>query len=75
MASCQQQGCYNSSQARGVLARELNQGRREGEGQRGKLVPGPKQVGASNLRNILKLNKAPSKSGRVQGINGCIKRH
>ena len=26
-------------------------------------------------RNILKLNKAPSKSGRVQGINGCIKRH
>ena len=44
-------------------------------GQEGQLAQGPKQVGAPNLRNILKLNKAPSKSGRVQGINGCIKRH
>ena len=33
----------------------------------------PKQVGAPNLRNILKLNKAPSKSGRKQGNNDCIK--
>ena len=46
------------------------QGHRDGGGQ---LAPGPKQVGAPNLRNILKLNKAPIKSGRVQGINGCIK--
>ena len=38
----------------------------------GQLAPGPKQVGAPNLKNILKLNKAPSKSGLVQGINGCI---
>ena len=38
----------------------------------GQLTPGPKQVGAPKLRNILKLNKAPSKSGLVQGINGCI---
>ena len=37
------------------------------------LAPGPKQEGAPNLRNILKLNKASSKSGRLQGINGCIK--
>ena len=43
-----------------------------GGGRGGQLAPGPKQVGAPNLRNILKLNKAPSKSGRVQGINGCI---
>ena len=41
----------------------------------GQLAPGPKQVGAPNFRNILKLNKAPLKSERVQGINGCIKRH
>ena len=34
----------------------------------GATCPGPKQVGAPNVRNILKLNKAPSKSGRVQGI-------
>ena len=48
-----------------------HQGRREGSAG-GQLAPGPKQVGAPNLRNILKLNKAPSKSRRVQGINGCI---
>ena len=39
----------------------------------GQLSPSPKQVGAPNLRNILKLNKAPSKSGLVQGINGYFK--
>ena len=48
---------------------------RGGGGQGGQLAPGPKQEGAPNLKNILKLNKASSKSGRVQGINGCIKRH
>ena len=48
---------------------------RGGGGRGGQLAPGPKQEGAPNLRNILKLNKASSKSGRVQGINGCIKRH
>ena len=43
--------------------KKYNQGRREGGGDRGgQLAPGPKQVGAPNLRNILKLNKAPSKS-------------
>ena len=33
----------------------------------GQLAPDPKQVRALNLRNILKLNKVPSKSERVQG--------
>ena len=37
-------------------------GGRQGGGQ---LALGPKQLGAPNLRNILKLNKAPSRSGRV----------
>ena len=42
------------------------QARREGGGAGGgQLAPGPKQVGAPNLRNILKLNKAPSDSGRI----------
>ena len=59
--------------ARGNRTKKLSlqydaQGRRGG----GQLAPGPKQVRAPNLRNIPKLNKAPSKSGRVQGINGCI---
>ena len=44
-----------------------------GGGAGGQIALGPKQLGAPNLRNILKLNKAPSKSGRVQSINGCIK--
>ena len=48
---------------------------RGGGGRGGQLAPGPKQVGPPNLRNILKLNNASSKSGRVQGINGCIKRY
>ena len=56
-------------------ASSSRQGRREGGGQGGQLAPGPEQEGGPNLRNILKLNKAPSKSGRVQGVNGCIKRH
>ena len=43
-----------------------------GGGRGGQLAPGPKQVGGPNLRNILKLNKAPPKSGQVQGIKGCI---
>ena len=43
-----------------------------GGGAGGQFAPVPKQVGAPNLRNVLKLNKAPSKSGQVQGINGCI---
>ena len=51
------------------------QGRREEGAGGGELAPGPKPVGAPNLRNILKLNKAPLKSERVQGINGCIKTH
>ena len=48
---------------------------RQDGGQGGQLAPGPKQIGGPNLRNILKLNKAPSKSGREQGTNGCIKKH
>ena len=36
---------------------------RSGPPRGGQLAPGPIQVGAPNLRNILKLNKAPSKSG------------
>ena len=47
---------------------EINyeQGRREEGAGGGLLAPGPKQVG------ILKLNKALSGSGLVQGINCCI---
>ena len=63
--------------ARGYRTKKLSlqydgPGPQRGGGQGGQLAPGPKQVGAPNLRNIPKLNKAPSKSGRVQGINGCI---
>ena len=46
---------------------------RGGGGQEGELAPVPKQVGVPNLRNILKLNKAPSKSGRVQAITTALK--
>ena len=48
---------------------------REGGGQgRGQLAPGPKQVGPpSNLRNILKLNKMPSKSGEYKALTAAFK--
>ena len=52
-----------------LFAHDQMQGRREGGGA---TCFGLQTSRALNLRNILKLNKASSKSGRVQGINGSI---
>ena len=60
------------SSAIGVLKPTTPRAAERGARGGGQLAPGPKQVGAPNLRNILKLNKAPSKSGQVPGINGYI---
>ena len=46
-----------------LSGRNQQQGPPRGGQGGGQLAPGPKQVGPPNLRNTLKLNKAPSKSG------------
>ena len=47
----------------------------EGGGAEEQLAPGPKQVGVSNLRNILKLNEYKALTTALKGINDGIKRH
>ena len=44
-----------------------------GGGAGGQLAPGPKQVGALNLRNILKLNKAHQNRGEYKALTGAFK--